>query len=107
MRISDWSSDVCSSDLTFLKTRGTSMASLKQQIHAELAWSRLLRRRVEPFVNVGDDEVQALIDRLNAAKGTEEFRIAEIFLTATTENAEQVRENAQRIVDQEIGRAHV
>lgn len=84
----------------FLKTRGTSQNSLKQQIHAELAWSRLLRRKVEPFVNVGDDEVQALIDRLNAAKGTEEFRIAEIFLTATAENAEQVRENAQRIVDQ-------
>jgi len=84
----------------YLGVRGTSPTSMKQQIHAELAWSRLLRRRVEPFINVGDDEVQALIDRLNAAKGTDEYRIAEIFLTATPENAEQVRENAQRIVEQ-------
>lgn len=84
----------------FLNVRGTSPMSMKQQIHAELAWSRLLRRRVEPFINVGDDEVQALIDRLNAAKGTEEYRIAEIFLTATAETAEVVRDNAQRIVDQ-------
>jgi peptidyl-prolyl cis-trans isomerase SurA len=89
----------------YLRVRGTSPTSIKQQIHAELAWSRLLRRRVEPFINVGDDEVQALIDRLNAAKGSDEYRIAEIFLTATAENAEQVRENAQRIVDQVRGGA--
>lgn len=84
----------------FLVVRGTSPTSMKQQIHAELAWSRLLRRRVEPFVNVSEDEVQALIDRLTAAKGTEEYRIAEVFLTATPENADQVRENGERIVEQ-------
>lgn len=89
----------------YLNVRGTSLTSMKQQIHAELAWSRLLRRRVEPFINVGDDEVQTLIDRLNAAKGTEEYRIAEIFLTATPENAEQIRANAQRIVEQVRGGA--
>jgi peptidyl-prolyl cis-trans isomerase SurA len=84
----------------YLRSRGTSDRSIKQQIHAELAWSRLLRRRVEPFVNVGDDEVQALIDRMNAAKGSDEFRIAEIFLSATPEVMPQAMDTATRIVEQ-------
>ncbi len=84
----------------YLSTQGTSANSIKQQIHAELAWSRLLRRRVEPFVNVGDDEVQSLIARLNAAKGTEEYRIAEIFLAAAPEFMPQAMETASRIVEQ-------
>ena len=35
---------------------------MKRQIRGELAWQRLQRRQIEPFVNVGDDEVQAVID---------------------------------------------
>lgn len=85
---------------SYLKAHGTSVNSLRQQIHAELAWSRLLRRRVEPFVNVGDEEVQALIDRLNATKGQEQYRVGEIFLAATPENEAEVTAGAQRIVEQ-------
>ena len=33
-------------------------ASLKRQIRGELAWQRLQRAEIEPFVNVGDEEVQ-------------------------------------------------
>ncbi len=89
----------------YLKARGTSAMSLRSQIHAELAWSRLLRRRIEPFVNVGDDEVQDIIDRLEATKGQEQFRIGEIFLAATPENEAEVMAGAQRIVDQVKGGA--
>lgn len=84
----------------YLKARGSSATSMKQQIKGELAWSRLLRRRVEPFVNVGDDEVQAVIKRLNATKGQEQYRVGEIFLSATPENEAQVMSDAQRIVAQ-------
>ncbi len=84
----------------YLKSRGTSANSLKQQIRAELAWSRLLRRRVEPFVNVGDDEVKAVIDRLEATKGQEQVRVGEIFLAATPENEADVTAGANRIVEQ-------
>ena len=51
----------------YLRTQGSSSASIKRQIEGELAWSRLLRRNVQPFVNVSEDEVQSVIDRLNAA----------------------------------------
>lgn len=85
---------------TYLKERETSPASLKQQIEAELAWSRLLRRRVEPFVNVGDDEVEAIIKKLEASKGQVSYRVGEIFLAATPESEAQVMADARRILDQ-------
>lgn len=84
----------------YLKQIGSSAASLRQQIRAELAWSRLLRRRVEPFVNVGDDEVKAVIDKLEASKGQDQYRVGEIFLPATSENEAQVTADAARIVQQ-------
>ena len=40
----------------YLRTQGSSSASIKRQIEGELAWSRLLRRNVQPFVNVSEDE---------------------------------------------------
>ncbi|OSZ67123.1 peptidylprolyl isomerase [Sphingomonas sp. IBVSS1] len=89
----------------YLSQGGSSAASLKAQIRAELAWSRVLRRKVEPLVNVGDDEVQAVVDKLNAAKGKDEYHVGEIFLTATTENLNQVMEDAARIVGQVRGGA--
>ncbi|MDX3909686.1 MAG: peptidylprolyl isomerase [Sphingobium sp.] len=84
----------------YLREQGSSSASIKRQIEGELAWSRLLRRNVQPFVNVGEDEVKSVVDRLNAAKGTDEFRIGEIYLSATPENAEQITANARNIIDQ-------
>ncbi len=74
----------------FLRQNGASPASIKAQIRGEMAWSRLLRRKVEPNVTVGDEEVQALLDKLNAAKGKEEYRVGEIFLSATPENQARV-----------------
>lgn len=84
----------------YLTRIGSSAASLKRQIRGELAWQRLLRRNVQPFINVSDEEVKELLDRLKASKGTEEYRIGEIFLSATPEAKQQVSENARRIVEQ-------
>jgi peptidyl-prolyl cis-trans isomerase SurA len=84
----------------YLTRVGSSPASLKRQIRGELAWQRLLRRNVQPFINVSDEEVKELMERLNAAKGTEEYRIGEIYLAASPEAKQQVYDNAKRIVDQ-------
>ncbi len=84
----------------FLIDGGSSPASIKQQIRGELAWSRLLRRKVEPFINVGDDEVQSIIQKLEEAKGQDEYRVGEIFLSASPEIQAQVMNDASRIVEQ-------
>ena len=84
----------------YLRTQGSSDKSIKRQIEGELAWSRLLRRRVEPFVNVSDEEVAAVLKRLEDAKGTKEYHVSEIYLSATTENIAEVTANARKIIDQ-------
>ncbi|HEU0100462.1 MAG TPA: peptidylprolyl isomerase [Allosphingosinicella sp.] len=89
----------------FLRSNGASPETLKRQIHGEMAWARLQSRKIEPFVNISEDEVQAVIERLNAAKGTQEFKVSEIFLSATPETAAETRANAERIVQQLRGGA--
>lgn len=84
----------------YLRKQGSSTDTLKRQIKGELAWSRLLRRNIQPFINVGDEEVNAIIERLKASKGTSEFRIGEIYMSATQENAPEVAENMRKILEQ-------
>jgi len=84
----------------YLKKNGSSPASIKRQIEGELAWQRLLRRKVQPFVNVSQDEVTGVIDRMKQAKGSEEFRVGEIYLSSTPENAGQIADNARKIIEQ-------
>lgn len=81
----------------FLKSRGSSIRSIRRQIQGEIAWSRLQRAKIESQVSVGDEEVKAVIDRLTASKGTQEYRVGEIFLAATPANQAQVLANAQKI----------
>lgn len=85
---------------TYLRSVGSSPASLKRQIHGEIAWNRLQQRKIEQFVNVSDEEVRAVLDRLNASKGAQEYRVGEIFLSSTPETADEARNNAARIVQQ-------
>lgn len=84
----------------YLRQIGSSERTLRHQIEAQLAWTRLLRRRVEPFVNVGDEEVNAVLDRLKAARGTDEYHLKEIFLRSTPDNAAQVSATLSKMIDE-------
>ena len=84
----------------YLARVGSSSASLKRQIQGELAWQRLMGRNIAPFVNVSSEEVTEVLDRLKSAKGTDEYRLGEIYLAATPEAKEQVYDNAKRIIEQ-------
>jgi peptidyl-prolyl cis-trans isomerase SurA len=87
----------------FLESRGSSMASIRRQIEAEIAWQRLQQSKIE--VSIGDDEVKAVLDKLNASKGTEEYRVGEIFISATPATEAQAADNANKILEQLKGGA--
>merc|ERR1711969_106644 len=84
----------------YLASIGSSPAALKRQITGELAWNNLLRRNVAPFVNISTDEVNEMIERMEASRGTEEYRLGEIYLSATPETSSAVEDNARKIVEQ-------
>ena len=83
----------------FLKSLGPARVSLANQIHAEIAWNKLLRKTIR--VEVGDDEVQAVLDRLKANAGQFEYLVAEIFLIADNPTKDkEVHQTAVRLVNQ-------
>ena len=84
----------------YLLSIGSSPVALKRQIEGELAWENLLRRNITPFVNVSAEEVNDVLQRLEQSRGTDEYRLGEIYLSATQENREAVLQNAQRIMEQ-------
>ncbi len=85
---------------TYLLSIGSSPASLKRQIRGEMAWSNVIRRNISPFVNVSEEEVREELSRRDEQRGTEEYRLGEIYLSATPESRDAVIENANQIVTQ-------
>ena len=71
---------------SYLKADGSSIRALRRQIEGEIAGSGFSAPKIESNVSVGDDEVKAVLDKMNASKGTEEYRVSEIFLSATPDN---------------------
>lgn len=89
----------------FLQQNGSSITTLRRQVEGEIAWRRLQEEKIESGVSVGEDEVKAVLARLNASKGTEEYHVGEIFLSATPYTQAQVLQNADKILDQLKGGA--
>ncbi len=83
---------------TYLRSVGSSDRSIQRQIQGEIAWSRLLRRKVE--VNISDAEVNQYLARLKAARGTSEYRVGEIYLSSAPENSAEITANAGKIIEQ-------
>ncbi|HYD11880.1 MAG TPA: peptidylprolyl isomerase [Allosphingosinicella sp.] len=84
----------------YLRSIGASERTLKRQIRGELSWQRVQRRNIDPFVTVGEDEVQAVMRRLEERRGTPEYRVAEIYISSTPETAAEAQANATRLVQQ-------
>jgi peptidyl-prolyl cis-trans isomerase SurA len=84
----------------YLKANGSSIRSIRRQILGEISWRRLQSAKIESGISVGDEEVKAVIARLEASKGTEEYRVAEIFLSSAPGNEAQTMANANRILEQ-------
>ena len=83
---------------TYLTSKGSSAAAVKQQIRGEFAWDRLLSRNIQSTTNVSTEEVDIIVKQMNDSKGQDEFHLGEIYLSATPENTAAVAENAKKII---------
>ncbi len=91
---------------TMLARRDIRLGSLLTRIRADLVWSTLLARRYAGTIQIGDDEIDEVIARLDADKGKPEHRISEILLTVNDpDEDEEVRRNAQRLAQEARGGA--
>jgi peptidyl-prolyl cis-trans isomerase SurA len=89
----------------YLAAHGSSIKSIRRQIEGELAWSRLQQDKIENTVSIGDDEVAAVIDKINASKGAAEYRVGEIYLAAPGGDQSQAIATAGQILNRLKGGA--
>ncbi len=88
----------------FLSQNNIEAQTVRDQIRANIAWSKLVGRRLRPRVSVGPDEVDAALERLKKNRGKIEYRLAEIFLAVDSPDDEaRVRKTAEGLV-QQIGK---
>lgn len=59
---------------------GVPKSTLEDQIRATLSWTKVIQRVLRPQVEVGDDEVSAVLERIKANEGKPEYLISEIFI---------------------------
>lgn len=85
----------------FISARSLDRSAVQDQIRTEIAWSKVVRRRLAAGAAVGEDEIDEALARLEANRGQPEFRVAEIFLAVESPDQEAtVRRTAQNLVDQ-------
>ena len=63
-----------------LRRAGVNDKTLHDQVRAQVAWSKLLRERVVPKVQVNPPEVDSYLARLRGNIGKPQYLLAEIFL---------------------------
>ncbi|MEO5337610.1 MAG: peptidylprolyl isomerase [Magnetospirillum sp. WYHS-4] len=78
----------------FLESKGIDKAALVTQVEAEIAWSRVIRNRITPRIQIGEDEIQAGLERYEAAKSKPQYLVSEIFLPVDTP-ADEEEANSQ------------
>ncbi|MBT4489651.1 MAG: hypothetical protein HOK30_21795 [Rhodospirillaceae bacterium] len=85
----------------YLVTQRISKTALEAQLRAEISWTKLVRRRLGRNVQIGDEEVEEVLARLQANAGRSEQKISEIFLPVDTpEQDEDVRRASVDLVKQ-------
>ncbi|MGQ9368891.1 peptidylprolyl isomerase [Azospirillum sp. A39] len=86
---------------SFLSQRGVPLSTLNDQVRATIAWQRVMQRRARQEIVVGDDEIDAAVERMKANIGKPEYRVAEIFLSIDRPGQEdEVRRVAERLAEE-------
>lgn len=87
--------------VAFLEAQGVPSSTMLQQVRAGLTWSKVAQRELRPRVDIGDDEVDAVAERLRARAGQQEYLVSEIYLAVDApQEEERVRAFAESLVQQ-------
>jgi peptidyl-prolyl cis-trans isomerase SurA len=86
---------------SFVRSQGIALNAAVEQIRANIAWQKLLARTVVPTIEIGDEEIDTVIARIEANRGVTEHRVAEILLPVDDPaDAQDIHNLAERLVTQ-------
>jgi peptidyl-prolyl cis-trans isomerase SurA len=84
-----------------IRNSGVQYSTVAAQIRATLLWQKLVNRKLRSTLQVGEDEIDEQMALIQAAQGTTEYLLSEIFLSVDTpEQEEDVRQTALGLVEQ-------
>lgn len=85
----------------YIQSTGVAFDIAVQQIEAQIAWTKIVRRRVRPQVDVSEAEIDDALSRARTNVGKTESRVAEIFVPVDrADMADEAKRSADRIAEQ-------
>ena len=85
----------------YLQSVGVAPDIAKQQIEAQIAWGKIIRRKVRSQVDVSDAEIDDAMSRMRTNVGKTETRVAEIFVPVDrADGVDEGKRSADRIMEQ-------
>ncbi|HIF25304.1 MAG TPA: rotamase [Micavibrio sp.] len=84
-----------------LRQSGVDLTTLQDQIRSQIAWSKVIQKKLRPQVVVSENEAQALIDRLHREVGKNEYLVSEIYLPVeNTQDESNIKQLADKLTEQ-------
>jgi peptidyl-prolyl cis-trans isomerase SurA len=83
-----------------LERNGIMPETFNERVRATIAWQKVLAREVRPDVNISAAEVAEVVERRQAQAGQRLLRMREIFLPTEDDNTADVRDTAQRLMQE-------
>lgn len=85
----------------YLQSVGVAPDIAVQQIEAQIAWGKIIRRKVRSQVDVSEGEIDDALARMRGNVGKTETRVAEIFIPVDrADGADEGKRSADRVVEQ-------
>lgn len=84
-----------------IKQSAIERSTVMSQIRTSLLWQKLINRKLRNTLQVGEDEIDEQVARLQAAQGSPEYLLGELFLAVDSpEQEDEIRQTALGLIDQ-------
>ena len=84
-----------------LETSGIRVGTMEDQIRAQIAWTKVVQRKIRPQIEVSDADVDSELEQLRANIGKPQYKISEIFLPLMEgKKPAEIQSFAEKLVSQ-------
>jgi peptidyl-prolyl cis-trans isomerase SurA len=63
-----------------IQARGVKISTMRDQIETQIAWSKVIQKRIRPKIEVSDVDIDNELQRIKDKIGKDQFKVSEIYL---------------------------
>lgn len=83
-----------------LQQRGVKVNTMRDQIKTQLAWSKVIQKRIRPKVEVTDIDIDNELQNIKDKIGKDQFKVSEIFLPSDASKKAETKNFAVKLSEQ-------